>query len=60
MNHPSLTGLAVLKLLIAATYTSFTTTIVDDEGIEQTGDLIAGPRSNKLIVAFRMVENEKA
>lgn len=51
-DRSSLTNFAVLKLLIAATYTSFKTNIIDDEGIEQMGDLIAGPRSNRLIVKF--------
>lgn len=36
-------------------YTDFTTSIIDDDGIEQTDSLIAGPKSNKLIVQFHAV-----
>lgn len=43
----------VLKLLLAAMYTDFSTAIVDDEGIEQADALIAAPKSGKLIVQFR-------
>jgi cytochrome P450 len=44
-----------LKLLIAAIYTGFETAIVDDEGIEQSDNFIAGPIGNKLIVRFQPV-----
>jgi hypothetical protein len=44
--------MAVLRLLIAAVYTSGTTTIVDDEGIEQADSYFSGPVGNKLILRF--------
>lgn len=43
----------MLKLLIASTYLNFTTSIIDDEGIEQSYGLIAGPESGRLIIRFR-------
>ena len=46
---------AVLKLIIAATYTNYTTTIVDDEGIEQLDRFTASPRGGKLILQFHRV-----
>lgn len=42
----------VLKILIAAVYTNFTTTIIDDEGIEQRDFHLAGPVGDKLILQF--------
>ena len=45
----------VLKLLVVAIYTNYTTTIVDDEGIEQMDAFVASPVGNKLILKFREV-----
>lgn len=36
--------------MVAAIYTNYTTTIVDDEGIEQSDSFISGPVGNKLIL----------
>ncbi|MCJ1283467.1 hypothetical protein MMC26_002796 [Xylographa opegraphella] len=46
----------VLKLMIAAIYTNYTTTIVDDEGIEQMDTYTARPVGDKLILQFHRVE----
>ncbi|MCJ1388471.1 hypothetical protein MMC18_001318 [Xylographa bjoerkii] len=46
----------VLKLIIASIYTNYTTTIVDDEGIEQMDTYTARPVGDKLILQFHRVE----
>ncbi|KAF2724728.1 cytochrome P450 [Polychaeton citri CBS 116435] len=48
-------AVAMLKSLIACVYGRYTTTIVDDEGIEQADDFIAGPIGGKLILKFHEV-----
>jgi hypothetical protein len=48
-----LSKIAVLKVLLASIYTNFTTIIVDDEGMEQRDDIIAGPVADKLILSFK-------
>lgn len=45
-----------LKLVIAAIYTNFTTTIVDDDGIEQEDCPVAPPVGRRLILDFQRVE----
>ena len=47
--------LAELKVVTAAIYSNFRTSIVDDEGIEQEDTIIAGPRGEKLILRFERV-----
>lgn len=42
-----------MKLVIAAIYTSYTTSIVDDTGIEQHDAYTAIPRGEKLMVEFQ-------
>ena len=42
-----------MKLAVAAIYTNYTTSIVDDEGIEQLDNYIAVPTSHKLILSFK-------
>ena len=44
-----------MKLVTAAIYTNYTTSIVDDEGIEQLQSFVAGPKGGKLILAFEHV-----
>lgn len=39
----------------AAVYTTFTTHIVNDEGIEQLDGYTVGPRSNQLLIKFEKV-----
>ncbi|MCJ1397781.1 hypothetical protein MMC11_000977 [Xylographa trunciseda] len=46
----------VLKLIIAAIYTNYTTTIVDDEGIEQMDTYTARPVGDKLILQFHRID----
>ena len=48
--------LVEMKLITAAIYTSFTTHISDDEGIEQIDAYTAGPKSNRLLLRFERVE----
>ncbi|RFU28663.1 hypothetical protein B7463_g7689, partial [Scytalidium lignicola] len=45
-------ALIELKLVIAAIYTNYTTSIIDDEGIEMLDGYSAGPKGDKLIVQF--------
>lgn len=42
-----------MKLLIAAIYTSYTTSIIDDTGIEQQDAYTALPRGEKLMLEFQ-------
>ncbi|KAI9741288.1 MAG: hypothetical protein M1834_003005 [Cirrosporium novae-zelandiae] len=44
-----------MKHAIAAIYTNFTTSIIDDEGIEQEDGYTVGPRGNKLVLKFERV-----
>jgi cytochrome P450 len=46
----------VLKVVLAAIYLNFETFIVDDEGIEQIDDMMATPKSDKLILGFKRIE----
>lgn len=48
-------GYTEMKLLVAAIYTNYTTSIVDDTGIEQNDGFIGGPKGNKLILKFERV-----
>lgn len=45
-----------MKLALAATYTNFTSHIVDDGGIEQEDGYTASPKGNKLILRFEDVD----
>lgn len=42
-------------MVIAAIYTNFTTSIVDDEGIEQLDGYTVGPRSGRLVLRFEEI-----
>lgn len=44
-----------MKLAVAAIYTNFLTTIVDDEGIEAIDAYTVKPRGNKLILKFELI-----
>ncbi len=50
-----LTGSIEMKLLVATVYTNFTSSVVDDEGIEQIDGLVGGPKSNRLVLKFERV-----
>jgi hypothetical protein len=39
-----------MKYIIAALYSNYTTSIVDDAGIEQTDSYTAPPKSDKLMI----------
>ena len=45
-----------IKLVMAAVYSNYTTSIVDDEGIEQDFAFIARPRGRKLLLRFTAVD----
>lgn len=44
-----------MKLVVAAVYTSYTTEIVQDEGMEQADTFISGPVGGKLVLRFKRV-----
>jgi len=46
----------VIKFIVAATYSSFTSSIVDDEGTEQGDGFITGPKGDKLILQFHIIK----
>lgn len=48
--------LAAMKLVIAAVYSNFTTSIVDAQGIEQDEGFTAGPKGNKLLLQFHRIK----
>ena len=41
-----------IKLVVAAVYSNYATTIIDDEGIEQDYAFISLPRGRKLMLKF--------
>lgn len=45
-----------IKLVMAAVYTNYTTSIVDDEGIEQDYAFISLPKGRKLMLSFTPVK----
>lgn len=45
-----------MKYIIAALYSNYTTTVVDDTGIEQIDSYTAPPKSNKLMVRLERLE----
>jgi hypothetical protein len=47
---------AEIKLVMAVLYSNYTTSIVDDEGIEQDYAFIALPRGRKLMLKFTPVD----
>jgi hypothetical protein len=51
-NNKLMMVIAEMKLIVAAVYTNFITHIVNDDGIEQEGGFICGPKSNRLILRF--------
>lgn len=42
-----------MKTILAVLYVNFTTTIVDDSGIEQTDGYSACPKADQLFLRFR-------
>ncbi|KAL5360564.1 cytochrome P450 [Aspergillus floccosus] len=51
-------ALQEIKLVIAAVYANYTTSIVDDEGIEQDHAFISLPKGRKLMLKLRKVEDD--
>tara|TARA_R110002003_G_scaffold70_12_gene6406 strand:+ start:14177 stop:14317 length:141 start_codon:yes stop_codon:yes gene_type:complete len=45
-----------MKYIIAALYSNFSTSIVDDTGIEQIDSYTAPPKSDKLMVKLERIE----
>lgn len=45
-----------MKLITAAIYTNYRTSILDDEGIEQEDAYTAHPKGNKLVLRYERVE----
>ena len=45
-----------MKYIVAALYSNYSTSIVDDSGIEQIDSYTAPPRSEKLLVKLEMLE----
>ncbi|CZT11795.1 related to pisatin demethylase cytochrome P450 [Rhynchosporium agropyri] len=45
-----------IKLVTAAVYSNFRTSIVDDEGMEQEDGYTCGPKSNRLFMSFEKVK----
>ena len=46
---------AEMKLAVAATFTNYTTTVIDDENIEETDAYTVKPRGEKLTLKFSSV-----
>jgi hypothetical protein len=45
-----------MKYIIAALYSKYSTTIVDDTGIEQSDSYTAPPKSDKLMIKLEKLE----
>jgi hypothetical protein len=45
-----------MKYTLAALYSNYSTTIVDDTGIEQSDSYTAPPKSDKLIIKLERLE----
>ena len=41
-----------MKLILATIYTNYTTSIIDDTGIEMIDAYVSGPKSNQLTLRF--------
>lgn len=50
-----LTNEPEMKYIVAAIYSNYTTTIVDDTGIEQVDAYTAPPKNDKLIIRLERV-----
>jgi hypothetical protein len=48
-----------IKLITAAIYSSYETSIIDDEGIDQLNGFIGRPAGNKLILRFKRVQDSE-
>jgi GTP cyclohydrolase FolE2 len=48
---------AEMKYIVAALYSNYSTSIVDDSGIEQTDSYTAPPQSDKLMIRLERLAN---
>lgn len=48
----------VSKIILASVYARYTTMIVADDGMEQTEDVLALPKSNRLLLRFQRQDEE--
>jgi len=46
-----------MKYIVAALYSNYSTSIVDDSGIEQTDSYTAPPHSDKLMIRIEKLSN---
>ena len=46
-----------MKYIVAALYSNYTTSIVDDSGIEQTDAYTAPPKSDKLLIELSPIKS---
>lgn len=45
-----------MKYIVAALYSNYSTTVVDDTGIEQSDSYTAPPKGNKLVIRLEKLE----
>ena len=45
-----------MKLLLAAIYTNYATSIIDDTGIEMIDAYVSGPKGNQLTLRFERAD----
>ncbi len=45
-----------MKLVLAAIYTNYTTSIVDDTGMEMIDAYVSGPKGNQLTLRFERLD----
>jgi hypothetical protein len=48
-----------IKLVTAAIYSSYETSIVDDEGIDPLDGFVGRPAGNKLVLRFKRVQDSE-
>ena len=55
-GHPFANVVAEMKYIVAALYSNYSTSIVDDTGIEQVDSYTAPPASEQLLVKLKKLE----
>jgi hypothetical protein len=56
LANPKPNTVTEMKYTLAALYSNYSTTIVDDTGIEQSDSYTAPPKSDKLIIKLERLE----
>jgi hypothetical protein len=56
LESPKANAVTEMKYTLAALYSSYSTAIVDDTGIEQSDSYTAPPKSGKLIIKLERLE----